>query len=389
MKKDELIEILKNGESSKVEFKTEDVHPTALAEEIVAFANFEGGKVFIGIRDDGTIEGCSKKDIEEFIINVCRNNVKPSIIPVLERVVIDNSVVYVVGVRRGETAHCTNKGLYFIRVGSTKQTPTQQELLRLFQTKNILQFDETPVLNASTESIDIPSVNEYLVRLGQTQINEENENTIENELLNLSILIDTENKRYPTVGGLLAFGKNPQKYFPSYSVMCGAYAGDNFLSDTIREKEIKGSFSDLIEDTIGFIKLTVAQDHSLERDLQRKDDYLYPIEAIREGVVNAVCHRDYTISGSSIRIFVFRNSMEIHSPGGLPNTLTIENMKFRQFTRNQMIASFLSGYGYMERRGKGIQRMINLCTQKNIKFSISSPKDASELVLRFELGRDG
>jgi ATP-dependent DNA helicase RecG len=385
MKKDDLIEIITNGESSKVEFKTEDVHPTALAEEIVAFANFEGGTILIGIQDDGTIAGCSRKGLEEFIVNVCRNNVNPSILPVIERVVVDDKFVFVVEIQRGETAYCTNKGLYFIRVGSTKQTPTQQELLRLFQKRNILQFDETPVLKASIESIDIAKVKEYLVRLEQTKIDEENEKAIANELKNLSILIEVEKSLFPTVGGLLAFGKHPQTYFPAYAIMCGAYRGDDFLSDTIREKEIKGTFNELIEDTIAFVKLTIDQDRSLDREIQRKDVFQYPIEAIREGIVNAICHRDYTISGSSIRVFVFKNSIEIHSPGGLPNTLTLENMVFRQFTRNQMVASFLTGYGYMERRGKGIQRMISLCAQRNIKCDISLSKDASELVVRYQI----
>lgn len=385
MKKNDLMEIIANGESSKVEFKTEDVHPTALAEEIVAFANFEGGTIFIGIQDNGTVVGCSRKGLEEFIVNVCRNNVKPSIIPIIERVFLDGKAVYGVGIQRGDTAYCTNTGRYFIRVGSTKQTPTQQELLRLFQKKNIFQFDETPVLKASTASIDISKVNRYLDRIGQTQINGESEGSINNELVNLSILIEIDHSYFPTLGGLLAFGKNPQKYFPSYSVMCGAYRGDDVFSDTIREKEIGGTLNELIEDMIAFVKLTIGQDHSLDREIQRKDVYQYPIEAIREGIVNAVCHRDYTISGSSIRVFVFKNSIEIRSPGGLPNTLTLESMVFRQFTRNQMVASFLTGYGYMERRGKGIQRMISLCAQRNIGCDIALSKDSSELVVRYQI----
>lgn len=383
MKNSELIEVLRNGESSKVEFKTEDVHPNALAEEIVAFANFEGGTILIGVDDNGSVRGCTRKDIEEFIVNICRNNIRPSIIPIIERIIFEDKIIFAIGVQRGETAYSTNKGRFFIRVGSTKQTPSQQELLRLFQKRNILQFDETPVLKASTASIDILKINDYLTRLGQSPVHDENEKTIENELVNLSVLIEIEENRYPTVGGILAFGKNPQRYFRSYTIMCGAYRGNDFLSDTVREKEIKGTLNELIEDSLAFVKLTMAQDHSLVGGVRRKDEYLYPIEAIRECVVNAVCHRDYTISGSSIRIFLFNDRLEIRSPGGLPNTLTIDNMKFRQFTRNQMIASFLTGYGYMERRGKGIQRIFSLCAQTNIDCQISLASDQSELIVCF------
>ncbi|MBW1822831.1 MAG: putative DNA binding domain-containing protein, partial [Deltaproteobacteria bacterium] len=171
----------------------------------------------MGVDDFGKITGCIRKDIEEFIINICRNNVRPSIIPVIEKVVIEKKQIITITIPRGDTAYSTNRGLYFIRVGSTKQTPTQQEILRLFQKRNILQFDETPVIKSSTDSININKVNEYLARLGQSPLNEENEKALYHEMINLSLLIDIDKMLYPSLGGILAFGKNPQKYFPSYA----------------------------------------------------------------------------------------------------------------------------------------------------------------------------
>jgi len=383
MKQSELLEIIRNGESSKVEFKTDDVHPVTLAGEIVAFANFEGGIILIGVDDFGKIKGCIRKDIEEFIINICRNSVRPSIIPVIEKVVIEKKQIITITIPRGDTAYSTNRGLYFIRVGSTKQTPTQQEILRLFQKRNILQFDETPVIKSSTDSININKVNEYLARLGQSPLNEENEKALYHEMINLSLLIDIDKMLYPSLGGILAFGKNPQKYFPSYAIQCGAYKGKDFLSDTIREKDMTGTLDELIEDAIAFLKLTIPQSVELERGIQRKDDYLYPIDALREGIVNAVCHRDYTITGASIRLFLFSDRLEICSPGGLPNTINVKNMLYRQFTRNQMIASFLTGYGYMERRGKGILRMIKSCEENGIACEFTTTPDNNEFVVTY------
>lgn len=383
MKKNEVLEIIRNGESSKVEFKTEDVHPNSLAEEIVALSNFEGGVILIGVDDSGVITGCLRSDIEEFIVNICRNNIRPSIIPIIENIIIENRKIIAVTIERGDTAYSTSRGLYFIRVGSTKQTPTQQELLRLFQNRNILQIDETPVIKTSMDNIDIAKVNVYLAKLGQTPLNEENENALLYELVNLSILFDIDKTYYPSLGGLLAFGKNPQKYFPSYNIMCGAYNGDDFFSDTIREKELTGTLDELIEDAIAFLKLTMPQSFALERGIKRKDTYNYPIEALREGIVNAVCHRDYTITGAAIRLFQFNNRLEIRSPGGLPNTITIENMLYRQFTRNQRIASFLTGYGYMERRGKGMLRIRRLCEENGIACEFSLVPGDSEFVVTY------
>jgi ATP-dependent DNA helicase RecG len=383
MRQDELLEMIANGESSKVEFKTDDVHPNAFAEEIVAFANFEGGTILIVVDDSGEIKGYTRDDIEEFVINICRNNVKPSIIPAIENIAVDNKYIIAVTIKRGDTAYSTNRGLYYIRVGSTKQAPTQQELLRLFQKRNILQLDETPVMNASVRSIDTEKVNSYLAKLGQSLLNDEDENALVQELINLSILLKVDNNLYPSLGGILAFGKNPQKYFPSYNIQCGAYKGKDFLSDTAREKDLKGTLDELIEDSIAFLMLAMPQNRDLERGVRRKDEYLYPIEAIREGIVNAVSHRDYTISGSAIRVFFFSNRIEIRSPGGLPNTITLENMRYRQFTRNPMITSFLAGYGYMERRGKGILRMLKLCEQNSIKCKLSLTPDNNEFVVTY------
>jgi len=302
---------------------------------------------------------------------------------VIEKNVVYGRKIVIVTISRGDTAYSTSRGLYFIRIGSTKQTPTQQDLLRLFQKKNMLQFDETPVINSSFDSIDISKVNAYLARLGQSEVDEENKQGLVRELINLSILIEVEEKIFPSIGGILAFGKNPQRYFPSYTIVCGAYKGGDFLSDTVRENDLTGTLDELIEDTIAFLKLTLPQEQELERGVLRRNDYLYPIEAIREGIVNAVCHRDYTITGTAIRVFLFSDRLEIRSPGSLPNTLTVGNMLFRQFTRNQMIASFLTGYGYMERRGKGMLRMLKLCEANGIMCYFSLTSDNSEFVVTF------
>lgn len=383
MTRETVYELIQNGESSHVEFKTQDAHPNSLAEEIVAFANFDGGVMLLGVDDAGEVVGCARSDIEDAVINVCRNNVRPAIIPLIEKVRFAEKLILAVTIPRGETAYSTNRGLYYIRVGSTKQIPTQQELLRLFQQKHVLQFDETPVLKASTASLDLEKVNAYLASLQQSPLNEESEQAVIRELLNLSILVELDQAHYPTLAGLLMFGKHPQTYFPSYTILCGAYQGEDFLADCIREKELTGALDNLIEDALAFLKLTMPQTSLREGELRNKTSYLYPVEALREGIVNAVCHRDYAISGSAIRLFVFRDRLEIRSPGGLPNTMTLDNIRYRQFTRNQMIASFLTGYGYMERRGKGILRMIKLCADAGIRCEFALTPDQQEFVVTY------
>jgi len=320
-------------------------------------------------------------DMEEFVINVCRNNIKPSIIPMIEKKKLNEKIVYIVTIAEGDDIYSTSKGNYFIRVGSTKQQPTQQELLRLFQKRNLIQFDEIPVLSSNFKNIDIVKVNTYLRKLDQSPLNDDTSYGIEQDLINLSILISTDIGIYPTIAGLLLFGKNPQKYFPSYMISCGAYSGTDFISDVIREDDIIGTIEDIVEKTIAFLKLTMPKFTSVERGVERVETYVYPTEVLREAIVNAVCHRDYTISGASIRVLLFQDRLEIRSPGGLPNTLTLESMVYRQFTRNQTIASFLAPMGYMEKRGKGILKMFKLCKLNRVKCELSITDDKGEFVV--------
>jgi len=115
--------------------------------------------------------------------------------------------------------------------------------------KNILQFDETPVLKASINSLNISKIENYLQRLELSPMDEGN---LSQELINLSVLCRYNEQSYPTLAGLLAFARNPQQFFPSYGIRCGAYNGTDFVSETIREVDLTGTFDEIIEDAIGF-----------------------------------------------------------------------------------------------------------------------------------------
>lgn len=384
MFKKEVLDLINNGESSNVEFKDSRVNPISLAEEIVAFANFEGGLILIGVSDNGIIAGCNYKATEEFIINICRNNITPSIIPSISKIKFDELEILLLEIPKGDTVYSTIQGKYFIRVGSTKQVPTQQELLRLFQKRKMIQLDEMPVLAANIKNISTKLVDNYLERVGLTKLNDESEEALKTEFINLSILSSVDTN-HPSLAGYLIFSSHPQKIFHSFYIAAGAYDGTDIIGSTIRESDLTGTLQEMIEDAIAFLKLTIPKSTKIVNDILREEHYLYPIAALREAVVNAVAHRDYSIIGSSIRIFVFSNRVEIRSPGGLCNTLTLESLPYRQFARNQNIVSFLSGMGYMERRGKGILKMQKLSNEYGIKCSITITADKSEFVVTFSM----
>jgi ATP-dependent DNA helicase RecG len=380
----ELAEILQDGESSTVEFKTDEVSPISLAEEMIAFANFKGGLLVLGVNDSGIIEGVQKDRFEEFIINVSRNNIRPPILPDIQKMRMNDKFIYLVNISQGDVPHASNKGQYFIRVGSTKQTPTHSELLRLFQRKNLLHFDELPVQGTSYKDISIQKVNKYVHRLGQSEMPVEEAIMISQMKAMRIVSASTEgDQNNATIAGLLSFGNNVGTHFPSYEIRCGAYRGVAVTDPVVQEKNCDGCLDQQIEDAIAFLKFHIPQNQKMI-GAKRADEWIIPIDAIREAVVNAVCHRDYSIEGSAIRIFVFNNKVEIHSPGGLSNSLSLEELPYQQNNRNQAIASFLSGWGYAEKRGKGILMMQKLASSSDIKFSYRLQNNNTSFVVSFE-----
>jgi len=363
----EILNLIKNGEDSTVEFKLENVNAESLAQEIVAFANVEGGTIILGVDDSGNIVGITRRDLEEWVTTICRQSIEPPIIPVIKKVVIDDreceapaKQLLAVIIPKSYSVVSTKRGQYFIRVGSTKQQPTTAELARLFQQRRLIAADEAPVPVAGVDDLDLSAINRYFLRLAQSELTVDNTQLLLRELINTGIMVETPDGIFPTLAGILAFGKLPQRFFPSYEIRASAYTSSSFDSDVIDQKDIQGQLADMINGAIGFVARNIRNRSTIPDGVQRVDRLEYPIEAIREAIINAIAHRDYLISGAAIRLFIFEDRIELYSPGGLPNTITLETMKYKQFSRNQTLVSFLTGLGFMERRGKGILRMINL-----------------------------
>lgn len=382
LEKDKINELITQGESSFVEFKKEEVNPQSLAEEMVAFANAKGGIIFIGISDDGEITGVERKDIAEFVVNVCRNGVRPSLLPEIYWHHVEAKKILVVEISSGDVPHATTRGQYFIRMGPTKQIPTHAELLRLFQKKKMLHYDEIGIPETSIEDLNLSLVEQYLERLSQSPLpNEEPSRT--RQLRAMGIVSSYDGDTLLSIAGNLLFGKHPQQKFPSYEIRCGAYLGEDLASQVIQEKNCIGTLAEQIESAMAFIKFHVPQNQTIEREVRRSDQWAIPMAAVREAVVNAVCHRDYTIEGSAIRINIHPRLLQIESPGGLPNSLTIEELPYQQNNRNQVIASFLSGLGYAERRGKGMLQMIKQCREVDVGFNYKLRSDQQAFIVIF------
>jgi len=376
MTKEELLELIRNKESSKVEFKEDNIGPRDLAREMVAFANLEGGIILIGVSDEGKILGTSRKDIEEWVMNIGRGNCYPSLIPIFERVTIDDKIVGVITIpKRQATVHRTSDGHYYIRVGSTVHDATPEELSRLFQSAGLLHYDISPVYKASISDLDHERLKYYFSNILHIDIVEEQ---MEQLLENINVMTKVDEGYCLTLAGLLVFGKAQEKFLTQAGIIAAKFPKEDMDYEMIKT-EIKGPLVDkydeqgmviengVIGQAIKFVQSNTILSSKIEGG-KRVDIQQYPEEAIREGIVNALSHRDYTISYSKIRLFIFQNRIEIHSPGKLPNTVTIEGMKrSAYYTRNPVLYKLLAQYGYAEGIGLGIPRIIQRMIEHNGK----------------------
>jgi ATP-dependent DNA helicase RecG len=363
------------GEDSFAEFKelrygdrsVVSPNPEDIAGEMVAFANAEGGALFLGVTDQGLIQGIPKERaniVENWAINIASNNCDPPIRPLIRKVVLPNpdgqSVdILLVLIKKGLYVHRTSSGRWYVRVGSTKRDMTQHELSRLFQhRRRSFVFDEMPVQAATDVEVDRTTL--------QTFFGSASLIAWEQLLVNTRVLTRDEGGTLrPTVAGLLAFGFNPRTHLPSAFIEAAVYRGIELDSNhLIHSEQIDGPLGRQIDGAVAFVDRFMLK--PAKKDTGRLEYPQFAISAVHEALVNAVAHRDYSISGSKIRLFLFDDRLELMSPGELPNTITLETLPFRQFTRNQLLVSFLAkmrsqrtGRAFIEARGEGVRKILS------------------------------
>jgi ATP-dependent DNA helicase RecG len=168
----------------------------------------------------------------------------------------------------------------------------------------------------------------------------------------------------PTVAGMLLFGRAPQQFVRSAEIICVRYAGQ-VMSDEFVRQDIGGTLSEQIRQAEAFVFSNMRREMRIN-GLAREDSAEYPLAVVREAIVNAICHRDYSIRGEGIRLLMFSNRLEVYSPGRLPGHVTLHNLKDERYSRNEAIVAVLSDMGYIERLGYGIDRMISTMSENGL-----------------------
>lgn len=259
-----------------------------------------------------------------------------------------------------------------MRVGSTTRDASDDEEVRLYQQSGRLQYDRKPALGATFGDFDSRRLVNYFhdVR-GQDHPELGDREAWERLLVNTELMAEDRGRAIPSVGGLLLFGRNPTRFLPQSGITAVAYAGTE-KDYAARERAVirgpavvlLGAAGDtletgLIEQALEFVRRNTATGAWIEDGGQRQDRTEYPLEAVREAVVNAIAHRDYTIGVTDIELSIYSNRLEVVSPGRLPNTVTVEKMlSGYRASRNELIKEVLRDYRYVEATGLGVPRKI-------------------------------
>lgn len=358
----ELYEMIAGGEDSFTEFKRDVSQRSDFAAEMIAFANTEGGRILVGVTDEGQIVGVADPQrVEETILNIADDNCNPPLRPTVDRVETEEGIVLVVNVpRRLSIPHENNSGQCHIRAGSTKRLATPQERARLLQRAGLMHYDERPMPGTTFTDLDQRAFGDYYQRIYDAPL-EQAEVPLPKMLENMRFVVrDMDDVPCLSLAGLLLFGRQPQEhaYYARISSVRwqGVEAGEVILD----RQEIGGRLPQQIEMAESFVLRNTALETRIE-GVQQEDIPQYPRPAFREAIVNAVAHRDYGLEGAQILLYIFDDRMEVRSPGALPNGVTLENVRTHYSKpRNETIARVLFNLGYVNTLGSGIPRMIRL-----------------------------
>ena len=365
----ELTEKISLGEDATIEFKRELPHRNSLADEIAAFANARGGVILIGVSDDSTIVGVDRQELdraEKTVVGICQDSIDPIVLIFTEKLRIDSKNLLKIEVPRSLFVHKTSNG-YLIRQGSSKREMPTEQLARLFQSRSqarIIAFDEQFVPNTHRDILRRDLYQRFITE-GAT------EDEIEDLLLKRHLLVKEGTRERVSVAAILMCHEKPDDYLYNSFIQAVFYRGkEKDANYQIDAKDFRGPLDQQILQTMKFVERYNAV--AARKDIGRIDFPEYSMRAVFEAVVNAVVHRDYSKTGSKIRLFMFADRLELYSPGALPNTVTVDNLRYSQATRNELLARLLSELTldddmrkqvvrrhFLERRGEGVGIILN------------------------------
>lgn len=362
-------------ETKEVRFKGNSIvgpDRNSMAAELSAMANSVGGLMVLGVEDKSkNIVGVPRErldDVEQWIRQICNDLISPQLECTLRKIIVptenEEVVIVRIDVPKSLFIHRSPIG-YYTRIGSSKREMSPELLARMFQQRSQVRmvfFDEQEVPGTSSADIE-----ERYWRKFMPQTSTDDDLTFLQKLRLLTS--DAEGRNVATVGGILIASPHPEKYLPNARIQAVCYRGSKRDSAyQMDARDIVGPLEVQIMEACAFVKRNMRV--SAVKDPERIETPQFSMRAVFETIVNAVVHRDYSIHQACIRLHLFQDRLEVFSPGAIPNTMTIDSMALRQFSRNDLLASLLARcplkddaeYGrtfIMDRRGEGVPIIIS------------------------------
>jgi ATP-dependent DNA helicase RecG len=374
---DELEHLLGAGEGPQVAFARERARPDELAETLAAFANGRGGLLLLGVvgRTRGRVEGVTDvAAARDLVLEAALSCTPPLILPLPQPATHEQRALLVVSVPAGLSQVYAVRGKYLRREGSANQPLSPEALRRLLLERGEVSWERETPPGATLDELDPLKVSAYARRVGP-----------EAEADPLSLLqrrgcvvrrggapapaaapradaegaaavADAQAWFAPTNAGLLLFARQVEARYPQAEITLVRYRGRD-LADVFEREDVRDTLVEALRRAERWLMEHMRKGSRMV-GLERQDWTQFPPGAVREALVNAVAHRDYSVRGEGIRVALFSDRLEVYSPGRLPGHVTVENIVEERFSRNESLVQVLADYGLIERLGYGIDRML-------------------------------
>ncbi len=363
--------ILSQGMGQTRHWFPADAPASRLAVVLVGMANTHGGTVLVGISPrSGQIQGISDPaEIMDRVFQAALMSDPPLVLPVPRLQTAGRAQVLSISVPAGLPNVYSLDGRYLGREGSQTNPLPARRLRQLLLERGVIQFESQVPPYATLDDLDDQKVAAYLQALNLPGNEPAEEILLRRGCLRPAGNTPTADSQgqflRPTYAGLLLFGRQPQRWLPNATLLAARFSGAS-LADRFLKQDITGTLPDQIRLAEIFVRENLPSQVRLD-GLVHTEKSEYPLEAIRELLVNAVAHRDYNLQGDNIHLNIFVNRLEIHSPGGLPGPVNLQNLLEARFSRNAVIVQVLSDMGFVERLGYGLNRVVEILRQESLR----------------------
>ena len=352
-RKTRLDRLLAEGESETVELK-ESLDEEAF-ETVAAFANTKGGTLLVGVADDGTVKGVTlgKETVRDWANRIAQAT---HVHPQLTRLSHAGKTVAAVAVAESPLKPVPCRGRYFKRVGKSNRQMTDDDLTRAVLEKVGMTWDQVVEPRATLDDLDPEQLRRFRklcnLKGRRTIPDEEDDTTV---LAKLGLLREGQLLR----AAVLLFAKEPRQFYPSGFVKIGRFRSPTLIVD---DREIYGTLLDQVDGVMQYFREHLQTRFEFSGEIAREVIWEYPLEALREAITNAACHRDY-LENMHTQVRWYDDQVVFFNAGGLPEPLRLEDLKkpHPSVPRNRKIAEMFFYMGWIEQWGRGIQKIINEC----------------------------